>query len=1043
MPTIILKKFNEILFIIFTASTLFIANVSAASDIFVCHDSNYKHIKNAVDSARPGDTIKICPGNYEEGQIIIDKSNLRITSSDEGSRPKITGNILSRASDFSISNLTIISSQRNGITFENSASGTHSINNIEIVSKEHGIEVFNGRNINFKKIKITSENKNGITLHANASGNHLFEDIEINSKENGIEIYNGQAIKFKNIRITSENKNGITLQSSVSGNHSFTGIEINSSENGIEAFNGQAIKFQRVKITSKNKNGIVLESSASGNHSFADIEIRNKENGIEIHNGQAVKFENIKIVSENKNGIFLGSSVSGNHIFKSLEITSKETSIQFNSYVAYSVFTDLCLTSDNASGIIFPAGSAQLEINQSSFKANKYSLKFEGYSQANNIQKNCFYACPQSSNSQNFENNYWNQNCKSNNIQYSATANSCSINKNSCFTPFTPPTQTSPIANFNAFDSPGATSIQGPIKTKVAGRIFSLEVVAVNQNSNDVANTFTGNVKVELISVEEVTAGEKNCINGTPILNVTPVKVEFSQPHNGRAQVSFISPDAWRNVRARITYPLIPTTDISTIVACSDDNFAIRPANFQISAHHMNWEESGAALSLSPESGNVHKAGQPFQLKVIPGNSAGQPVSGYVLPAVLAQSLQCSLQIDSSCTNGSLKFRNLELENKAVIATSYYSEAGIFKLTLEDKEFAAVDAKEGDTPLEERTIKGEAMIGRFVPDHFALSSVRQPKFGSFCSADNKQSFTYIGQPFGYDLRPQLKVTAQNAQGGTTENHRGNAWDGLSIEQVYASSSTPQLIKPSTFLFSEERSIGTAQVELGKNAQFFFLRTAESPQESFAAQISLRVKASQVFTRTGQVNSTIFNSEDFSFGQLGQGPGITFNPGHTFRYGQLRLDNAHGSDRVNLPIPVTAHYWDGSRFVLNQDDHCTTLSPTSMTLTSYRPDTTEAKNLLPNSHISVQEVRLQGGYGQIVLQKPKASLRAPLSATLCINLDEPGSTNQDNCVNERGSDQIWLKRPSLQGPLFELRDPASRATFGVFKSGPVIYKRENY
>ena len=45
----------------------------------------------------------------------------------------------------------------------------------------------------------------------------------------------------------------------------------------------------------------------------------------------------------------------------------------------------------------------------------------------------------------------------------------------------------------------------------------------------------------------------------------------------------------------------------------------------------------------------------------------------------------------------------------------------------------------------------------------------------------------------------------------------------------------------------------------------------------------------------------------------------------FRYGRLLLDNAFGPETEDLEIPVRIEFFDGTEFVLNTDDSCTTLT----------------------------------------------------------------------------------------------------------------------
>ena len=82
---------------------------------------------------------------------------------------------------------------------------------------------------------------------------------------------------------------------------------------------------------------------------------------------------------------------------------------------------------------------------------------------------------------------------------------------------------------------------------------------------------------------------------------------------SGRKTLVGISePNAWPNARIRMTYP---ATGAPTIVACSTDNFAIRPASFgSVAASDLTEHHCGAPRALANvvvTGGNVHKAGSP------------------------------------------------------------------------------------------------------------------------------------------------------------------------------------------------------------------------------------------------------------------------------------------------------------------------------------------------------------------------------------------------------------------------------------------------
>lgn len=122
----------------------------------------------------------------------------------------------------------------------------------------------------------------------------------------------------------------------------------------------------------------------------------------------------------------------------------------------------------------------------------------------------------------------------------------------------------------------------------------------------------------------------------------------------------------------------------------------------------------------------------------------------------------------------------------------------------------------------------------------------------------------------------------------------------------------------------------------------------------------------------------------------------------FRHGRSRVSNVHGSERLPLPLMITAEYWNGTSFVVSSGDNISSLT---LLLNNYQRNLTAALTTLT--------------VGLFVDGKLQASLSAPG--------DKKG-----------GSVDISVTSPSY------LPGNTGRATFGAFK-GPneLIYLREAY
>ncbi|MEJ7807872.1 MAG: DUF6701 domain-containing protein, partial [Telluria sp.] len=127
-----------------------------------------------------------------------------------------------------------------------------------------------------------------------------------------------------------------------------------------------------------------------------------------------------------------------------------------------------------------------------------------------------------------------------------------------------------------------------------------------------------------------------------------------------------------------------------------------------------------------------------------------------------------------------------------------------------------------------------------------------------------------------------------------------------------------------------------------------------------------------------------------------------------RYGRLNIDNAYGSELLNLSMRVSAQYYNATGYAINKLDSCTPLPAASFTLLDYRQGITATN--MGMSHVA-PGTPMANGVGKVVLTKP---VPAP---------------------TRTGSVLLKSTNPILPG--------SGRGTFGVYKAGPVIYVRETY
>lgn len=593
------------------------------------------------------------------------------------------------------------------------------------------------------------------------------------------------------------------------------------------------------------------------------------------------------------------------------------------------------------------------------------------------------------------------------------------------------------LGRYNAFDTdtPGGSNV-GPIKTKVAGTPFTVDIVALRNNrSIDTDNNDT--IRVELLDASDSSGTQDNATacnsSWTVIQTITPDPVFINNGPGdefGRKTISVTENNVWPIVRFRIT-----RVGGGFRQGCSTDAFAIRPASFSVSVTDADWATAGTGRALNNSSasgGNVHKAGQPFTVTVVPAPVTATNYDG--TPTLSA--LDCTLP--GSCVNGTLTLGTFAGTGTRTSSTANYSEAGAFNLTLFDDGFAAIDAT--DTPADcsptGRFVcqsPAPLSVGRFVPDRFEFSAPSTPMLLTFGNNScGSRSFTYVGQPFWYNpvMLPAATVQAVNAAGVITVNYPFNtALSRPSIVETYADASAPGAA-PVDFsaigTVAASSGAGTGSYTASSTGVLRYGRT--TPVSEFNAAISLTVNASDTTEVAVTGNGTISAAAPLVFD--GGGTGIAFDAGNTIRYGRLRLIGASGARQLPLRIPFETQYWTGTFFALNAQDTCTTVNSSNVAL----------GNIIGGISTGVTSVSaLSGGRGTITLNPPNASGSVDVSAVLGTS----AAICPVSAPQPPGSGALPWLRGQWCGAAND-RDPTVRARFGVRRgSNEVIFMRENY
>jgi hypothetical protein len=584
--------------------------------------------------------------------------------------------------------------------------------------------------------------------------------------------------------------------------------------------------------------------------------------------------------------------------------------------------------------------------------------------------------------------------------------------------------------NFNAYDSATAAgAISGFIKTKIAGSTISLDIVALNSAKTALLTTFAGTVRVEVLDASNNTGAlDPNGCRPTWTLIQTLPDPALVAADNGRKTVSFTQANTYRDVRLRISYP----AGAPTVTGCSNDDFAIRPntfANFAVTDTDWQTAGTGRALNDATFGAVTHKAGRPLSVRASAVNAAGAP--GTTTNYVGSPSATLTACAGAACTAtfGNLTLTTTFVAGQLVSDTGSYDNAGSFQLQLVDSTFAAVDGADGSTAAERNITSAAISVGRFVPDHFAVS-LNTPVFGTACG-----SFTYIGQTFNYTTAPVVTVTAQDFANNTTTLYAtaGSWWritNASLTSKTYAAATgtldTSAVPGTDPVIVAAGAGVGTLTFSSGTG--LLFTRTTPPVPAPYNADISLAINVIDA-------DGVIYASNPASFGAATAGNGIAFSSGKPMRFGRLRLSNASGSQLISMPIRMETQYWNGAAFVTSADT-CTSISTANVALGNYQ------KNLNSGETTVASVGAFSGGLAWLRLSAPGAANNG--SVDVSVNLTGAGAGNSctASMAASTGSGLSHLQGAWCGAPYG--RDPTARATFGVnTNTNQMIYQRENF
>ncbi|MFN3396912.1 MAG: DUF6701 domain-containing protein [Sulfurimicrobium sp.] len=581
---------------------------------------------------------------------------------------------------------------------------------------------------------------------------------------------------------------------------------------------------------------------------------------------------------------------------------------------------------------------------------------------------------------------------------------------------------------FNCVES-GADALSGRLYTKLAGAAFSFDVVALKDANGDgvadavetaYASDADKSVTVELVEGSGNTAcASRAAISPAVSQTLTFTKANQPTEQGRKAAANMTVTKAYTDLRCRVT----DANQSPSIIACSSDDFSARP-----SAVTLNVSPAMATPPSASATPTI-KAGASFTLTAT--TTSGTNYAGALAQDTAKLTAQTTTQdttVQSGGTVGTLAPATLTANASPPPSNNAaYTEVGYLYLApgaFRDDSYTSVDQPSGcaannscdcviatasDANLADTIASGRYgcsignktnySFGRFIPDHFKVAAgTAIPACGTF---------TYLGQD---GFTTPFTLTAQNVANETTQNYAGKfgrldttVWSNFAFSATglpSGSSLTASATAPSGSWSNGEAAI-IAKHQITRPA---------SPVAPASVIVSALPVDSDGVTMPSAVTVQTVATE--------------------LRYGRLRLQNAYGSELLDLPVPLEAQYWTGNYYVTNTADNCTVVPASSIIMNNYLKNLNACETQLSPAG----DLVFTGGLPSpgVKLTKPGLGNAGSVNLTVNISTTPTGKT----CIGVAESNATAANIPWFGA------NPASRATFGIYKT-PIIYMRENY
>lgn len=413
------------------------------------------------------------------------------------------------------------------------------------------------------------------------------------------------------------------------------------------------------------------------------------------------------------------------------------------------------------------------------------------------------------------------------------------------------------------------------------------------------------------------------------------------------------------------------------------------------------------------------RAGADFNVKLVAENSKGVTTpnfhaAGLNADTVLGKNATLTT-LGPDCIGGGLTGNlppvSVEFTQGVATATMNFNEAGYLDLIAARNDFlgSAINISSTTGGLINNVCA--AKVGPFVPWAFQVELND--------AARKTANFYYAGEPI------MLRLTAINRKGELTKNYPKGFGAGQTIR-------FSALQENGTAFTTAPGTLSGTYAANGFSSGMTPLSGTSIPQATYAftnikqAPMQIRLRADN-----GQTDTALLITS--ATAPVGTGLAETEQVRPWIRTGRVRIGSRFGRTGTSpVEMPVTAEYWSGRSWVLNDQDGFTVIPADAFALTA------SAGNTLSSSK---QTVKLTKGAGVLPLTSSQPGL-----IDVAINLGASGLDT--SCLTTKSSSTAskmpWMRTlVTCAGQAPKQGDPSARATFGIFpaESRRIIHVRE--